>query len=152
MSKRPPAVEFALLRSASVPKRACSSSDFARLALFVLAAENASGPVELALDLTGAGRIHRLNRRFRGVDRPTDVISFRHELDRGFQGDIAINVHQAARQAREAGHSLRREIRLLWIHGLLHLMGYTDYNPCPRRRMFKRQNALLMRWERKAGS
>ena len=46
-------------------------------------------------------------------------------------------------------HPLKREMRLLLIHGLLHLLGYTDYQPKPRRRMFKRQNAILRSWEAK---
>lgn len=132
--------------------------DLEGLAGFVLSAEQAAGRVTLALEMTRPVRIHQLNRRFRGVDRPTDVIAFRSEVEplsrpecreRGFQGDIAINVSQAARQAKAMGHSLKREIRTLWIHGILHLMGYTDYAPVPRRRMFQRQNDLLRRWEKK---
>ena len=64
-------------------------------------------------------------------------------------GDIAINIHQAVLQAKKMRHSTRREMRLLLIHGILHLLGYTDYEVRPRRRMFKRQNALLVSWERK---
>jgi probable rRNA maturation factor len=67
-----------------------------------------------------------------------------------FSGDIAINVPQARLQAEKMRHPTQREIRLLWIHGILHLLGYTDYEPKPRRRMFKRQNELLRRWEKKA--
>jgi len=68
---------------------------------------------------------------------------------RTLQGDIAINVHQAALQAKKMRHPLKREMRLLLIHGILHLLGYTDYAPVPRRRMFKRQNAILRNWEAK---
>lgn len=69
-------------------------------------------------------------------------------MRRSLQGDVAINVQQAAIQAKKMGHSTRREIRLLLIHGILHLLGYTDYEPRERRRMFARQNALLRSWEK----
>ena len=136
------------------------------LAAYVISRQRVRGPVELTLVLTGHKRIQELNRRFRGVDRTTDVISFRNDTPhpglrpslspskgervgmRGLQGDLAINVQQAVLQAKEMDHPIRREIRLLFIHGILHLLGYTDYEPQPRRRMFKRQNALLRRWER----
>ena len=142
-------VSFQLLRSARVVPSACGRRDLNALAQFVLEAEKVAGPAEIALDLTTPRRIQRLNRRFRGVDDPTDVIAFRSAQAPALQGDIAINVSLAAQQARKMGHSTRREIRLLLIHGLLHLLDYTDYEPRPRRRMFKRQNALLRRWERR---
>ena len=175
--KRLPPVGFTLLTSSRYGASSYSSKDLQALAIFVLGAELVAGPVELALDMTHPKRIRELNRHFRGVDRTTDVISFRNDstphpnpLPQGerefkknplsptwervgvrgsFQGDIAINVRQAEIQARKIRHSLRRELRLLWIHGLLHLLGYTDYEPRPRRRMFKRQNALLIAWEKK---
>lgn len=106
--------------------------------------------MELTLDITGHKRIQELNRRYRGVDRTTDVISFRNAAPPTLEGDIAINVSQAAIQAKKMRHPLKREMRLLWIHGILHLLGYTDYEPVPRRRMFKRQNAILRNWEAKA--
>ncbi len=121
--------------------------DLKALAAFVLAAEKVRGPVDLALDLTNPARIRTLNRRFRGVDRTTDVISFRSAPPPQLEGDIAINIHQAVIQAKKMRHPLKRELRLLWIHGILHLLNYTDYEPKPRRRMFKRQNELLRRWE-----
>jgi probable rRNA maturation factor len=170
-------MEFVLLKSARVPSGAISARDLENLAGFVLKAEKVKNPESITLELTGHKRIHELNRRFRGVDRTTDVISFRQDSfdllpasgrekarmrasvpsplpspvsrrARGLVGDIAINVQQAAIQAKKMQHSLKREIRLLWIHAILHLLDYTDYDPIPRRIMFKRQNALLLRWER----
>jgi probable rRNA maturation factor len=81
------------------------------------------------------------------VNRPTDVIAFRYIPAPALAGDIAINVAQARRQARERGHSLAREIRILLVHGILHLLGYTDYEPQPRQRMFRRQYGLLRAWK-----
>ncbi len=162
----PLSVSFQLLKSSPIGKGDYAKEDLAALARFVLASEKVQGPIALTLEFTGHRRIKALNRRFRGVDRTTDVISFRYSphpqplsLPRervaegrvrvrgGFEGDIAINVPQARLQAGKMHHPARREIRLLWIHGILHLLGYTDYEPRPRRRMFKRQNELLRRWE-----
>jgi probable rRNA maturation factor len=64
-----------------------------------------------------------LNRQFRGKDMATDVLSFPSE-SRGFLGDIVIAAGVAARQARDAGHSVQTELRVLSLHGLLHLLGY----------------------------
>ena len=64
-----------------------------------------------------------LNRQFRGKDRVTDVLSFPAE-SRGFMGDIVIAAGVSKRQAREAGHSAQTELRVLALHGLLHLLGY----------------------------
>lgn len=71
-----------------------------------------------------------LNRRYRGLDKTTDVLSFSlregkfPHIQPGILGDIVISVPVAARQAREQGHPLRREIERLLVHGLLHLLGY----------------------------
>ena len=68
-------------------------------------------------------RVRALNRQFRRQDTPTDVLSFPAE-EPGQLGDIVIAVGVARRQAREAGHSLATELRVLALHGLLHLLGY----------------------------
>jgi len=146
-----PELDFTLLRSARAPSTAYREKDLRALAIFVLQAEDVAGPATLTLDLTGHARIQMLNRRFRGVDRTTDVISFRSNARPALAGDIAINVAQAAVQAKKVGNTLARELRLLWIHGILHLLDYTDYQPAPRRKMFRRQTQLLRRWERVAG-
>ncbi|HEX5856033.1 MAG TPA: rRNA maturation RNase YbeY [Thermoanaerobaculia bacterium] len=89
--------------------------------------------VSLSVLLCGDGRMRTLNRTFRGVDQPTDVLSFpsfeasfvRAAARRGeFLGDLVVGVPCAARQARRRGHALRREVQILLAHGLLHLLGY----------------------------
>ena len=142
-----PTLSFQILKSAPVQKSEYTKEDLTALAEFVLASERVAGPVELTLDFISPKKIQALNRRFRGVDRDTDVIAFRYEAPGGFDGDIAINIPQARIQAKKMRHPARREIRLLLIHGILHLLGYTDYEPRPRRRMFIRQNQLLRAWE-----
>ena len=68
-------------------------------------------------------RVRALNRQFRRKDKSTDVLSFPSD-ERGYLGDVVIASGVAARQAREAGHSLGTELRVLALHGLLHLLGY----------------------------
>ena len=68
-------------------------------------------------------RVRLLNREYRRKDAPTDVLSFPSE-ERGYLGDIVIAAGVARRQAAEAGHSFQTELRVLALHGLLHLLGY----------------------------
>jgi probable rRNA maturation factor len=75
--------------------------------------------------LTTDKAIRRLNRDFRGIDKATDVLSFSADTAmHGIAGDLAVSVPTAARQAREHGHSLAAEIKVLILHGVLHLAGY----------------------------
>ncbi|MCP4201337.1 MAG: rRNA maturation RNase YbeY [bacterium] len=70
--------------------------------------------------------MRRLNRAFRGKDRPTDVLSFPGEttMDGIHLGDIAVSVPAARRQALERGHSVERELKVLLLHGVLHCLGH----------------------------
>lgn len=86
-----------------------------------IAPAKARGDVTIAL--VSDRRMHALNRQFRGRDYPTDVLSFPSD-ERGFLGDIVIATGVAKRQARDAGHSINTELRVLSLHGLLHLLGY----------------------------
>jgi probable rRNA maturation factor len=79
--------------------------------------------------LTRDAEMRRLNRSFRGKDRPTDVLSFPDGAIAGPRpapriGDIVISIPAAARNARRAGHALRVEVARLLLHGFLHLLGY----------------------------
>ena len=77
---------------------------------------------EVNVLITGDAELRRLNRRFRHRDKPTDVLSF-PTVD-GSSGDIAISAATAARNARRLGHSTADELKLLLLHGMLHLGGY----------------------------
>jgi rRNA maturation RNase YbeY len=84
---------------------------------------------EIVLCLVSDRRMREYNRRFRGIDSPTDVLSFPGGGDpdpegRIHLGDILISVTAAERQARHARHTLAREMKLLALHGYLHLLGY----------------------------
>lgn len=72
---------------------------------------------------TNNRELRRLNREFRGKDEPTDVLSFPSGQQKGNLGDIAISVERAAKQAAERGHRLETELRILMLHGVLHLKG-----------------------------
>jgi probable rRNA maturation factor len=86
---------------------------------------------EVSLAFTGEQAVRTLNRKFMKKDKPTDVLSFplgeTGPDGRFYLGDIVIAVPVAARQAREKGHGLDRELRLLAIHGFLHLLGYDHF-------------------------
>ena len=109
----------------------------------------------LSVTLVNNTFIHQLNREYRNVDRPTDVISFAF-LDGDEQrdeklhgngpvplGDIYISVEKAHSQAEEYGHPLERELSFLFVHGLLHLLGYDHMNKEDEAVMFKLQDEIL---------
>ncbi len=94
--------------------------------------------------------IHELNRTYRGVDAPTDVLSF--ALNEGEDdvpeeeaelGDIVINLDRAEEQAAEYGHSREREVAYLAVHGFLHILGYDHYDPEEKKAMRAAEEAIL---------
>ena len=99
-------------------------------------------------------RIHEINKEYRNVDRPTDVISFALEDNNTFKnpvarmlGDIYICIDIAYQQALEYGHSRIREICFLATHGILHLLGYDHMKKEEEEVMFKLQEELLSGYE-----
>ena len=98
----------------------------------------------------GDEEIHEMNREYRGVDRVTDVISFAFEdnndlvyNDIRMLGDIFICIPQMKRQATEYGHSEKRELSFLAVHGILHLLGYDHMNEEDEKVMFALQELIL---------
>lgn len=94
--------------------------------------------------------IYNLNRDYRGIDRPTDVITFALEdnkdfvtLDHRVLGDIYISLDKAIEQAKEYGHGLKREICFLAVHGFLHLLGYDHMKKEEEEVMFGLQEVIL---------
>jgi len=94
------------------------------------AAVGLEGEVEVLL--AGDRTLRRLNREYRGKDKATDVLSFpaAEELAGTHGGDLAISLDTAKRQAVEQGHGLRDEVRVLLLHGLLHLSGMDHETDC----------------------
>ena len=99
--------------------------------------------------LVSDAHIHALNRRFRGQARTTDVLAFplrKHgstSAGNGYLGDVVISLETARRQARHLGHSLAKEVRLLILHGVLHLLGYD--HETDRGEMNRRERTLRCR-------
>ncbi len=117
------ALLFFLKRMIIFRKRVAGMSATA-LERFAQRARRAAGVKgEVNVLLTGDAEVRRLNRQFRHKDKATDVLSF-PGIDARFAGDIAISVSTAARSARQLGHSPAEEIKVLLLHGVLHLAGY----------------------------
>ncbi|MFF2481986.1 rRNA maturation RNase YbeY [Paenibacillus sp. NPDC058071] len=120
---------------------------------------------EVTLTFTDNEQIHQLNRDYRNIDRPTDVLSFAmldegtEELDiifevdseeeadpiSGMLGDIVISVEKAKEQSEDYGHSLEREIGFLFVHGFLHLLGYDHEDEPGEAEMTAKQEAVLQK-------
>jgi probable rRNA maturation factor len=119
--------------------------DLTQLALdrFVARARRATGLKGIVnVLLTSSAEMKSLNRRFRGKDRPTDVLSFPAEPDarKQFAGEIAISAEIATKNARALGHSPAEEVKILTLHGLLHLRGYD--HECDNGQMARREEHL----------
>jgi probable rRNA maturation factor len=99
---------------------------------------------EVSLRLSSDREIARLNRRYRGIDRPTDVLSFAQEAG-PLLGDIVISLTTARKQAKRNKHSLARECALLAVHGCLHLIGHDHADDGDARTMFSLQERILRR-------
>ena len=126
----------------------------AALARRALAAEGVPTPAELSVVITDDETVQDLNRRYRAVDAPTDVLSFGPGPDDTFMtppgsahqvGEIVISYPEAARGAEEAGDAIDEELEHLLVHGILHLLGYDHESPEEGRAMRAREEALLGR-------
>ncbi|HPU35285.1 MAG TPA: rRNA maturation RNase YbeY [Bacillota bacterium] len=110
---------------------------------------------EVSLVFVDDDYIQELNIKYRGVDSPTDVLSFAMlegesfpgEEEEVILGDVIISLETAERQAREFGHSFQREVAYLTLHGVLHLLGYDHQEEVDRRRMREREEEILARLE-----
>lgn len=115
--------------------------------------EGISDNCEISVTIVDNKEIHSINLKHRGIDRPTDVLSFplidfdKETLpDDGtkiYLGDIIISIEKAAEQAKEYGHSLEREIGFLTAHSMLHLLGYDHMTSEEEKIMFKKQEEIL---------
>ena len=130
-----------------------------------LETENCPYETEVNVLLTGNGEIHTANKEFRGIDRPTDVLSFpmvdyefpsdfscvdknpesylNPETDELLLGDIMISVDKVYEQADEYGHGRKREFAFLIAHSMLHLLGYDHIDEAERKVMEVKQEAIL---------
>ena len=128
----------------------------------VLKAEEVGSPYEVSLVFTDSETVKKLNRDYRATDEPTDVLAFymlpQMEAASSFAlppngvtrlGEVVISYPHAVAQAREQGHSLQRELALLVIHGVLHLLGYDHEESGEGRKMREREQELLEKYSSK---
>jgi probable rRNA maturation factor len=112
---------------------------------------------EVSVLIVNDSRIRELNRQYRGIDSPTDVLAFAMgegdfvDLHPQLLGDVVISADTARRQAEKAGHSLAEELGLLAVHGTLHLLGYEDETPSGRARMRRLADKHLMATQSSGG-
>ncbi len=114
--------------------------------------EHIDNDFEVSITLTDEETVHLLNKKYRGIDSTTDVLSFpfndfsQTEIKKDeylVLGDIVINVKRAAEQAEQYGHSLKRELAFLTAHSMLHLLGYDHMEKSEEEIMFKKQEEIL---------
>ena len=120
-----------------------------KVASFALEYENVKKAL-VNIIIVDNDEIRKINKEYRGIDRETDVISFALEDDDTFiklpirvLGDIYISIDKAKSQAEEYGHSLKREMSFLVVHGILHLLGYDHMNESDEKVMFDKQDKIL---------
>ena len=120
------------------------------LLTYALEVENVDN-LEFNVIIINNEEIHKINKEYRGRDRPTDVISFaledykdiKYENDYRVLGDIYISIDKVREQAKEYGHSEKRELAFLAVHGLLHLLGYDHMEKEDEKVMFSKQELIL---------
>lgn len=128
------------------------ADDLARVVTAALDTEG-SPEAEVTLVITDDEQVAALNSRYRGVEGPTDVLAFPAQEEtpgfvsapeaRAYLGDVLIALPYARRQAAELGRPLRDELRLLTVHGVLHLLGYDHAEPHQEAVMWAKQEAIL---------
>lgn len=151
-------VEFAAENESGAEITAEQTDELRRVCETVMENEGCGFDAEISLTFTDNEGIRALNRKYRGIDRATDVLSFPMldfeggEADAEFEtenglvllGDIVISAERAAEQAAELGHSLRRELAFLTAHSVLHLLGYDHVDDEEgERAMIEKQNGAL---------
>ncbi|MBQ7892159.1 MAG: rRNA maturation RNase YbeY [Erysipelotrichaceae bacterium] len=150
-------MELSVINQTDVKEFEQYEEDFHEIAKRTWKVLERNDDVSFAVIFIDDEEIHAMNREYRGVDRPTDVITFAlqdemSELESMYEeieqelGDIFISVDTAKRQAEEYGHSLRREVCFLFTHGLLHLLGYDHMTEEDEKVMFALQDMILDGW------
>lgn len=132
-----------------------------KAAVMALDAEGVDTPCIISVMLTDDEGIHRVNREFRAVDRPTDVLSFpmneltpgefdaalcERDMDSGavLLGDMMISVPRCAAQGEEFGHGYERELMYLTVHSVLHLLGYDHVDEGEMKRQMRAREKAIM--------
>jgi probable rRNA maturation factor len=138
----------------AAPAESIDTALIERAVRATLEAEGQAGPIEVSILVTDDAELHALNAQYRGVDAPTDVLSFADEDERAgfvrppgmprYLGDLAISYDRVVAQAAEYGHSQARELAFLTAHGVLHLLGHDhERGPDDEARMLARQEQIM---------
>ena len=150
-----PEINISIKRNLNLP---VDKNWLENIAKTTLKAEVISPASEMGLLITDSKTIHKLNRIYRDVDKPTDVLAFQMTSDKkrgpGMEfisapdgiihlGEVVISYPQAVRQAQEQGHDVTHELALLIVHGVLHLLGYDHELPTEEGRMRNREAEIL---------
>jgi probable rRNA maturation factor len=140
-----------VVRADSAYRKKIDSRRLREAAQKTLAHESAPSRAEITLVITGDDEIRDLNRQYRDVDAPTDVLSFAEADARfvaapdesAYLGDVVISYPRAVAQAVSAGHSVADELLLLVVHGVLHLLGHDHASRAEKRKMWAAQKEIL---------
>jgi len=123
-----------------------------------LVAEGVAGAIEVSVLVTDDATLHQLNRDYRNVDAPTDVLSFADDEESDaaptavvrppdaprYLGDLAISYERVVAQAAEYGHSRARELAFLTVHGVLHLLGYDHERGAAEQEVMRAHEEIVM--------
>jgi probable rRNA maturation factor len=150
-----PEINIAIKRNMDLP---VDKNWLERIARRVLEDESIASSAEMGLLITDSKTIQKLNRIYRGQDKPTDVLAFQMTPDMNQEpegsfvsppdgirhlGEVVISYPQAVKQAQEQGHGVTRELALLIVHGILHLLGYDHELPEEEQKMRDKENEIL---------
>ncbi|MBN2190760.1 MAG: rRNA maturation RNase YbeY [Candidatus Aureabacteria bacterium] len=123
---------------------------------YVLDTESCGKAAELSVSFVDNRTIQRYNKKYMSKDRPTDVLSFpmgegeKVEGDGDYMGDVMVSVEMAVSRAREFSNDIGKELMIYLIHGILHLLGYNDTEPCSRKQMDEKQAKISgLLWDRR---
>ena len=114
----------------------------------VLRQEELPDSPSVSILVTDNDHIRELNQRYRGIDKPTDVLAFETDfldpdLETRYLGDVVISYPQAKSQAESRGHTIEAELQLLAVHGILHLLGYDHDTDAKKSEMWSMQGRIL---------
>ena len=121
-----------------------------KAAAAALRAEGVDEPCEIGVTLTNDEGIHAINREQRGVDRPTDVLSFPidemdYDTNRRYLGDMVLSLERAEAQGEEYGGGFKHEAQYLTVHSVLHLLGYDHVDEGEMKRAMRGREEEIMR-------
>lgn len=146
-SRRDPLVELAIDIAVETNAAPVNEEHANRLFHHALRCEGRNGTWHFAIRLISDREMSGLHKTWLNDPSPTDILTFPYDADDDVSGgDIVISLDTAARNAIEAGWDVAQELDFLMLHGLLHVIGWTDHSSTQRAAMLRRQHELLRSW------